>query len=145
MNFLVVLDELVKLGAISDEQAQRSIDQLDALEKTKPTLGQVGRYGVLGAGAGMLGRTVSHGIEHGALPTRRALGGAAAAGAIGLGAVPIVRGALDRRANIGHLKKYMKQEHIGQFGKNPEPEGAPAKFEASGVQPSGPAGPASAI
>jgi hypothetical protein len=128
LNVRAFFDELTKLGAVSDQQAQSSIDRLETLEKAKPTGGQLARYGALGAGAGALGRVVSHGIEHGKLPTGRALGGAAAAGTIAMGAVPLVRSALDRRAEAGHLKKYMKQEHIGTYGKNPEPEGAPAKF-----------------
>ena len=47
-----LFDELEKLGAISDDQARRSLDRLDQLDKNKPTPGQVGRYGALGAGAG---------------------------------------------------------------------------------------------
>lgn len=128
MNVRVFFDELTKLGAVSDQQAQSSIDRLEALEKAKPTGGQLARYGILGAGAGAVGKLVSHGIEHGTLPARRGLAGAGAAGTIAMGAVPLVRSALDRRAEAGKLKSYMKQEHIGTYGKNPEPEGAPAKF-----------------
>jgi hypothetical protein len=112
MHFLVVsfFDELEKLGAVSDDQARRSLDRLDQLEKNTPTPGQVGRYGALGAGAGALGHVVSRAIEGGAKGiTRRSALGAAAAGAIGMGAVPLVRGALDRHAEKKTLSAYLRQ------------------------------------
>lgn len=132
MNFLSLLDELVKLGAVSDAEAQKSIDRLDVLEKERPTLGQVGRYGVLGAGAGALGKVVGQGIEHGRLPTSRGALGAAAVGAIGMGAVPLARRVLDRRAEIGTLKKYMSQEHLGQYAENPSVATHAPPFESGG-------------
>ena len=49
MNLLACLDEMVKLGTVSDAEAQKAIDRLESLEKSKPTAGQVGRYGALGA------------------------------------------------------------------------------------------------
>ncbi len=110
MDRRAFFDELTKLGAISDDQARASLDRLESLEKNKPTGGQVARYGVLGAGAGALGKAVSHGIEHSQLPVGRSLGGAAAAGAIGMGAMPLLRSSLDRRAEMGRLKQYMAQE-----------------------------------
>ena len=119
MNFVAFYDELQKLGAISDAQAQSSVDRLHTFEKNKPTAGQAGRYGALGAAAGVLGRGISHGIEHGKLPTGRSALGAATAGAVSMGAVPLMRGALDRHAEVGTLKKYLHQEHAGEYGKNP--------------------------
>jgi hypothetical protein len=118
-------DEMAKLGAVSDEQARRSLDRYDALEKARPTAGQVGRYGALGAGAGALSKTISTGIEHGRLPTGRAALGAAAAGAVGMGAVPLIRGALDRHAEKRTLGNYLKQEHVGSYAPN-----APAMTDA---------------
>jgi hypothetical protein len=115
VNHRAVFDELAKLGAISDADAQKSIDRLDALEKTKPTGGQVARYGALGAGAGALGHVVARSIEGAPFGRRSALG-AAASGAIGMGAVPLIRGALDRRSEKGTLRDYMTQEHIGEYG-----------------------------
>lgn len=101
---------LEKLSAVSDEQARRSLDRLDQLEKNTPTGGQVARYGALGAGAGALGHVVSRAIEGGAKNiTRRSALGAAAAGAIGMGGVPLVRGALDRHAEKKTLKSYLHQ------------------------------------
>ena len=110
MFFEACFDELEKISAVSDEEARRSLDRLDQLEKSKPTGGQVARYGALGAGAGALGHVVSRAIEGGERSvTRRSALGAAAAGAIGMGAVPLVRGALDRHAEKGTLKKYLQQ------------------------------------
>jgi hypothetical protein len=113
-----MLDELVKLGAISDDEARRSLDRYDQLERSRPTLGQIGRYGAIGAGAGALTNAVKTTIEHGKLPTVRGALGSAAAGAIGMGAVPLVRGALDRRAEKGTLNKYLSQEHLGNYAPN---------------------------
>jgi hypothetical protein len=143
MNRASFFDELAKLGAISDEQAQKSIEQLEQLERNKPTLGQVGRYAGLGALAGPAISTIGNVVAgkkalEGGL---RGIASKAVTGALSAGAVPLARSALDRRASIGQLKKYMQQEHIGDYGKNPEASGAPAKFESSGVQPAGPAGP----
>jgi hypothetical protein len=118
-----LFDELLKLGAVSDEEARRSLDRLDTLEKATPSGGQIARYGALGAGAGALGHIMSRAIEGGLnkLTARSALG-AAASGALAMGAVPLVRGALDRRAERSTLKSYLSQEHVGQYGKNPNTE-----------------------
>jgi hypothetical protein len=123
-----VLDELEKLGFISDEQARRSLDQLDQLEKSKPTGGQVARYAGLGALAGpaigALGQAVKGGrptgvsmLGHlagartpGTGDALRSVASNAVTGALTGGAVPLARGALDRQANISHLKKYLQQE-----------------------------------
>jgi hypothetical protein len=105
-----------KLSAVSDEEARRSLDRLDQLEKNTPTGGQVARYGALGAGAGALGHVVSRAIEGGGRSvTRRSALGAAAAGAIGMGGVPLVRGALDRHAEKRVLRGYLHQpeEKVG--------------------------------
>jgi hypothetical protein len=106
---VALFDELRKLGAISPDQARQSLDRLDTLEKNKPTAGQALRYGALGAGAGALGKTISHTIEHGKLPAGRALGGAAAAGSVAMGALPLVRGVLDRHTEASTLRKFMNQ------------------------------------
>ena len=57
-------DELAKLGAITDDHARRAIDQLDALEHNKPTLGQVGRYAApCGAAAGPVVGAIGNAIR----------------------------------------------------------------------------------
>jgi hypothetical protein len=119
LPFNAFLDELEKLGAISTDDARRSYDRLDTLEQNKPTLGQIGRYGALGAGAGALTKTLGNAIEHKALPSARAAGAGALAGAIGMGAVPLIRQKLDQRAEYGKLKKFMHQEHLGEYGASP--------------------------
>ena len=114
-----LFDELEKLGAVSTEEARRSLDRLETLEQNKPTIGQVARYGALGAAAGGGTKLLGNAIEHGGIPTSRAGLAGAAGGAIGLGAVPIIRQHLDRKAELGRLKKFM---HQGDYGKNPEPQ-----------------------
>lgn len=109
MNILALFDELEKLGAVSAEDARRSLDRLDTLERSKPTAEQAVRYGTLGALAGGATKAISHGIEHGKMPGVRGVLGAAAGGAIGMGALPLVRAHLDRRAEKSKLREFMKQ------------------------------------
>lgn len=108
MNFSSIFDELLKLGAVSDEQAQSSLDRLETLEKNKPTVGQVARYGALGAVAGPVIGGVGNALEHGRVYRGKGnLLANVAKGAISSGAIPLVRGELDRRAEVGTLKKYV--------------------------------------
>jgi hypothetical protein len=107
-------DELTKLGAVSDEQARAALERLDALEAAKPTTGQALRYGALGAGAGVVSRGLGDVIEHGMggamgklVPGR--YGAAMATGGLMAGATPMIRSALDRRAEAGKLRSYLAQ------------------------------------
>lgn len=120
--------ELVKLGFVSDEQAQSALDRLDALEKSRPTAPQAIRYGALGAGAGLASRALGDVVEHGAaeainpmtklLPRRYAA--AAVTGGLMAGVTPMIRSALDRRTEEKKLRSYLAQP-------------APAPFLPSGV------------
>lgn len=125
-----VLDELAKLGAVSDDQARAALDRYETLERNKPTLNQVGRYGALGAAAGVGVGALGNAIKGGRLPgvgvlghlagakapgvgnALRAAGAAAATGAIGMGAIPLVRNHLDRRAEVGTLQKYLAERGV---------------------------------
>lgn len=116
MYLSIILDELEKLGAISDEQARRALDRAETLEKNKPTVGQVGRYAGLGAVAGpgirMVGNVIKkkHPLDFGAgVGKLRGVASEAATGAIASGAIPMIRSHLDRRAEIGTLKTYLKE------------------------------------
>jgi hypothetical protein len=116
INKASFFDELVKLGAVSDLQAQAALDRMDTLERNKPTVEQAARYGALGAGTGLatraLGDTIEHGVQ-GALSSERFLprryAAAAATGGLMAGALPMIRSSLDRRAEMGVLKKYLSQ------------------------------------
>lgn len=114
MNLLAVLDELEKLGAISDDEARQSLDRLNTLEKNKPTMGQVGRYAGMGAAAGVATGAIGDVISGNKLfnaPGGRIRGalGRAATGAIASGAIPLLRTHLDRRAEVGTLKTYLDE------------------------------------
>lgn len=117
-----LLDELEKLGAVSSNEARRSLDRLETLEQNKPTAGQIARYGALGAGAGALTRTLGNAVEHKMLPSGRGAAAGAIGGAIAAGAVPLLQQKLDRKTEYGKLKKFMTQEHLGDYAKNPEPQ-----------------------
>lgn len=120
-------DELAKVGAISDEQARASLDRLDTLERNKPTMGQVGRYAGLGAVAGpamsLAGNLIKKGpagaLDFGGRTMARGVLGDAAKGAIGGGLVPLVRNHLDRHAEMGTLRSFVKQHELPQAAPGP--------------------------
>lgn len=110
-------EALRKCAAVSEEQARRSLDRLDALERNKPTVGQAGRYGALGAIGGSAIGAIGNAIEHGsalkgATPKAKLLnvGANAVKGALGGGAIPLMRNQLDRHAEVGTLRKFMNEQ-----------------------------------
>lgn len=110
---------LPKTAEISDDRARRSLDRIGTLEQNKPTVGQAARYGAIGGlGGGVIG-AVGHLVERGALtkgetPKAKALNLAAnvAKGALGGGAIPLLRNSMDRRAEMGTLNKYVQERAI---------------------------------
>lgn len=102
--------------AVSPGTAEKSLKRLTSLETNRPTAGQVARYGAVGAlgGAltGALGHTIERGVPYrGSTPKARLLNLAAnaARGAVSGGAIPLVRGALDRSAEKRTLRKFMHE------------------------------------
>ena len=135
-----LLDELVKIGTVSEEDAQKALDRYESLQKSAPTMKQVGRYAALGAVAGPAIAAVGNAVRGGRAPDVSLLGhlagakapglsgvlrgaaGSAVTGALGSGAVPLVRAHLDRQAEMGTLRKYMAQQtEPGTAGKLSEP------------------------
>lgn len=111
MDLSTILDELEKLGAVSHEEASAALDRLDTLERNKPTITQVARYGGLGAATGVgvsALRNVIKGNHHGGL---RGIAADATAGALTTGAVPLLRAHLDRKAESGVLEKYLTEQN----------------------------------
>lgn len=135
INISSFFDEMRKLGAISDDQARSALDRLDTLERNQPTLEQAARYGLLGAGTGIATRGLGDVIEHGAggalgMAVPRRYAAAAATGGLMAGALPMIRSHLDRRAEMGTLKKYLAQ---------PAPSAdMPAGVDLPDVQPTHP-------
>jgi len=124
-----MLDELAKLGAISDEQAQRSLERYESLQKASPTTGQVGRYAALGAVAGpaiaAVGQAVRGGRAEGVSrvghllgakkvgdSALRSLAANSATGAVSSGAIPLLRQHMDRHAEMHTLKKYLHENTV---------------------------------
>lgn len=109
------VDELEKMGAVSTEQARRALDQLDALEQDKPGVKQVARYGITGAGAGAAFGALGNAIAKRPFAVAaggqgvRGLAADAVKGALGAGALPLVQSGLDRRAQMGTLKRFVTQ------------------------------------
>ncbi len=111
-------DELAKLGAISDEHAQRALNRLDALEHNKPNVSELGRAVGMGAVAGpairMVGNAVGgrplmdFGQAAGSSPLRGLLG-TVASGALTAGALPVLRHHLDHRAAKSTLSDYLAE------------------------------------
>ena len=107
---------LGKFANVTLEHARRSLDRLDSLERNKPTVGQAARYGALGAAGGAAIGAIGNAIEHGtalkgATPKAKALNLAANAvkGSLGGGAIPLARASLDRRAELGTLRRFMHE------------------------------------
>lgn len=109
-------DELLKLGFVSDDEAQGSLDRLDTLERNKPTVGQVARYSAIGGVAApavnvmknaIKGKTLLEGA--GAVARGRHLAADAVGGAVLTGAVPLIRTHLDRRAEMKKLHQYLQE------------------------------------
>lgn len=126
-----MLDELVELGAlppglalklaaVTEEQARSSLNRLDSLDRSKPTLRQVGRYGALGAVAAPVANIATNAIRGKPLLDAgtnigklREVAGRAAGGAITGGAIPLLRSHLDRKAELGTLKTYLNENNPG--------------------------------
>jgi len=132
------LDELSKLGVapelVSDEEAAHAYDQYVKARDSDITPAQAGRWGLVGAGAGMASsalsskikgstvfspETMKRVVEEGGkkvektVPIRfgrmRAAAAAAAAGAMMGAATPWVRNYLDQQARLSTLNRYMGQ------------------------------------
>lgn len=124
------IDELVKLGMITPEHAEASLERLQSLEDNKPTVGQALRYGALGAlvgpvatgvGDAIKGRPIFTPAERGGkvIPFGRARGAlsAAAAGALTGGALPFLRNRLDQSAEKRTLQQFMNEYQAAQAPK----------------------------
>lgn len=122
MDTTSCLTELVKIGTISQEQAERSYNRLETLERNKPTAPQVLRYGAIGAIAypgvrvlenAISGKTLLEGT--GWKDKMRRVAGRSIAGAVTSGAIPLLRTHFDRKAEVKHLTNYL-QEHRAATG-----------------------------
>lgn len=121
-----MLEELEALGyitskiaaTVSDEQARRAMDRLDQLEQSKPTLHQAARYGAIGAIAGpaisTAGKLLSGNPVISGKGVARTLAGEAMKGALGGGAMPLITNQLDRKSEIGTLRKYVAENQLGE-------------------------------
>lgn len=142
MNAFDYINELVKEAAsavaagraapITDDEAEKAYDQLQSLEKARPSRPQIQRYAALGAVAGPTIGAISDVIKGQAplgylrraaggtgfrsqiKPMARNLAGNATAGALSSGAVPLVRAHLDRKAHMGTLQNYVNQYENNQ-------------------------------
>jgi hypothetical protein len=118
-----VIDELYKLGAITDSEALETINRLDTMDKNKLKADQVGRYAAIGAIAGPAISALRGRIQgkkkhyfkdaEGISGHVRQVVGDAVAGAATSGAIPLVRSALDRKAASDKLHEYAKEKTAG--------------------------------
>jgi hypothetical protein len=139
-----VVDELLKMGAMSDEEASHTLERLDSMDKNKLTPGQVGRYAAIGAVAGPVigmsksliqGRGVGGHFGQDFTTAGRRLrhvAGDAAAGAMTSGAIPLVRSALDRSSALNSLKDYVETQQPAEMPKSSSAIGA-IEHEGAGM------------
>lgn len=136
------IQQLIKTAAqspVSEEQARRAMDELDTLERNKPSAGQLARYTAIGAAAGpsvkTLGRVIESGPK-GALGSPRRLAAEAVGGALTTGAIPLVRQHLERQVQKNTLKRYMGEQGQNKHGAVARPlpaAEAPAPQEGSNL------------
>lgn len=127
MDFRPFFEELIKMGAISDEEAAHALGRYESLKENKPELGQISRYSALGATVAPAIGAVENRIRgEGQLlrpaagrSTGRALAGKAVAGAVGMGLVPIARHWMDQSAERSKLKSYLRQHATQQSTEPP--------------------------
>lgn len=128
---------LSKMAEVTPEEALRSLEQAESLEKAKPTVGQVARYAGLGAvvaptvsiGREMLRKGPKAGVARyfkdvagkGLAAKARHMSGDMAAGAVTSGGIPLLRAALDRRAAAGTIRKFVDENAplVNQTASNP--------------------------
>ena len=122
-----MLDELAKLGTVSDEEAREALNRYENLEQGAPSKKQIARYATIGAVAGPTIGAVGKLIQGGRAPGQsllhhlsgaksntvggiaRGFASDAAKGAIGSGAIPLIRGHVDRKAEMKTLRSYMAE------------------------------------
>lgn len=126
-------DELQKLGAVGDEELERTKARYKQLQEQRPDAAQVGRYMGFGAvtapalsavgnairGGRMEGQSMaSHLTGARAVPfgVARSIASDAARGALAAGAIPVLRGEMDRRVEMRELAHKLK-EHEGTAGR----------------------------
>lgn len=119
MNLNACFDELLKLGAVSDEQATAAVNRLDTLERNKATPGRVARYAAVGAAtapviAGVGNAIRGKGFRNGLSGVKhlREVAGDAAKGGLAAGAVPVIQQHLDHKAEVHTLKKYLTENGV---------------------------------
>lgn len=117
MDLFATFDELQKLGAVTDEQAQAAVDRLETLERNKATPERVARYATVGAvaapaivgiGNAIKGKGFRAGLS--GMAHLRDVAGDSAKGALGAGALPLVQQHFDRVGEEGKLRKYLAEE-----------------------------------
>jgi hypothetical protein len=132
--------ELLKLGAVSPEEAQQAMDNIESLQKAAPTPRLMAQYAALGATAapvmGALGSIIQKrpyfGDAVGALAKGRVVAGDAAKGAIGMGLIPLARARLQRGEAVGKLKDFMA-ENAASAPVSPEPQVVPPMAKVASV------------
>lgn len=132
--------QLAKLGAVSDTEALSSYNRLHSLEKEKPTTGQVARGSATGAAiapiATMASRLVAGRGAAGGMGAYRGVRDLAASGMTGAffgGVMPAVRHGVEKKHEIGTLKKYIKEQDQPKLASDKVPK--PRKVVGSLVRP----------
>lgn len=119
-SMVAFLDELQKLGTITDDEAHRALERYEALEKGKATKAKITRYGLIGAAAtpaiSALGDAIAgnplYGVRKGPGMAKGLIRGAvgrAVTGGLASSTVPIMQHGVDRRAEMKVLSKYIRE------------------------------------
>lgn len=122
-----MLQEFIKLGFVTPEEAGQAIERYEQLQKSRPTGEQVARYAGLGAGATVGGHLLQSSIEKvrpfgvvkGPLLSDknlpkvvRGVAGRAAVGAVTGGLLPLVRSHLDQQAEATKIHRFLQENKV---------------------------------
>jgi hypothetical protein len=116
MNLEATFDELMKLGAVSDTEAQAALNRLHTIERNKPTKSRVARYATFGAlaapviagvGNAVEGKNPLKGLSH--VGKLRHVMSHSAKGALATGVLPLIQQHFDRKGEKKVLHKYLAE------------------------------------
>jgi hypothetical protein len=104
-----------KLAEVTREQANEAVERLDAIEHSRPTLGQLSRGALIGSLVGPISSNTSKLISSGHLHSPRDIAGQIAGGVVFGTAAPLLKYKVESGAERKVLEDYINQGHGGRL------------------------------
>lgn len=109
-NLSSFLDELEKLATVTPEQAVAAKENIQQLEKAKPSAGQLARGALVGSAvgttAGLVSKAIGGNFKKGLKPNARDVAALMASGAIFGSATPVAKYHMEHQANQRKLDEF---------------------------------------